>query len=173
MGDSTMSIVNMGFCIAMCMFYMWMAVTALYLSTRVRSVTNEAIEPGYVRYYEAWWWMKDGVKNNSFFARHHHAIMYSKDPILAALLVFGHDYPPVQIGSIAAFNLLFFILYVKFLPFDELLANMTEIVNYLIFALASGTFFLLALEQLELAEKTKYTYVAYTIMLLLIILLIF
>jgi len=48
--------------------------------------------------------MKADLKNNSFFARHHIAIMYVKDPILAGLLVFGHDYPPVQIGSIAGFN---------------------------------------------------------------------
>jgi len=85
--------------------------------------------------------MKDNLKNNSFFARHHIAIMYVKDPILAGCLVFGHDFPPMQLGSIAGLNLMFGIAFIVFMPYQDFLSNFIEIVNYFIFFAATFSFY--------------------------------
>lgn len=124
------SVVNLGLSCAGVALYSWMTLTILYISTRVHSCHRDDLEPGYKRYYDSFWFMKDGLKTNSWFARHHVAAMYVKDPILGALLVFGHDSGKVQIGSIFVMNFAIFLLYAIYRPFDNKLDNFTEIYNF-------------------------------------------
>lgn len=55
--------------------------------------------------------MRVGVKKTSFFSRHLVPIMYIKDPILAMMLVMGHNTPVVQLGSILALNIFIVFLF--------------------------------------------------------------
>jgi len=87
---------------------MWLCVTSVYISHRLNSVENPEKEKWYISRYEDWEFMRDGLKMNSAFARHYTAIMYFKDPMLAALLVFGHNTPQLQIGGIFIANFVFF-----------------------------------------------------------------
>jgi len=170
---STYEVMNVMVSGFMFILYMWMTLTALYISTRVHSVPIEELEPGYVKYYKSWWWMKEGVKQNSVFARHHYAIMYAKDPLLAALLVFTHDTPHLQIGGICFLNGYFMLHFAKWKPFKDKNQNRVEVINYGLFFVASGIFILLTLVWLEFSEKFKYMYVSNAIIISLIFILIF
>ena len=139
---------------------MWMTISAIFLSTRVHSVAIEDLEPGYVAYYKSWWWMKEGIKNNSIFARHHYSIMFAKDPLLAALLVFGHDIPQIQVGGIAMLNGLFMMLFIAYRPFNNNKENWVEIINYGIFWVATSIFFLLTMGVFGFTQKFKYMYIS-------------
>lgn len=102
--NSAWASINFGVCVFSFVLYVWIVVTVFYLSTRVQSLDVESLEPGYKEYYESWWWLREGLKRNSFFARHHEAIMFIRDPLVAACLVFGHDFPIFQVGSIFVIN---------------------------------------------------------------------
>jgi hypothetical protein len=99
------------------------------------------LEPGYKKNYDQWWWMRVGVKKTSFFSRHIVPIMYIKDPILAMMLVMGHNTPVVQLGSILVLKIIMVLLFLIYEPFVAKLPNYLEIANYLLFAIITSLFF--------------------------------
>ena len=98
--------------------------------------------------------------------------MCFKDPVLAGLLVLLHDAPHYQISTIAVFNGLLFFMYSWCMPFKDKLACWTEISNYAVFFFASSIFFTLTLPGLGMSDAFKYNYIANSIILLLIWLLL-
>lgn len=171
-GESTFAIVNFGICLFTVVLYMWLAVNALFISTRVHSVERESLEKGYKKHYDSWWWLKDGMKQNSTFARHHVAIMYARDPILAACLVFGHDSPIFQIFSVVGIQFTSFLLYAYIRPFEKTLDNVVEVVNHFLFTAACLMFAILTLP-LDLSERIKYDYIGWGAIAFFTILLLF
>jgi hypothetical protein len=171
-GESTFAIINFGLCVFTVLLYMWLAVTALFISTRVHSVEREKLEQGYKRYYDSWWWLKDGMKQNSTFARHHVAIMYARDPILAACLVFGHDSPMLQIFSVVGIQFTSLLLYATIRPFERTLDNVVEVVNHCLFTAACLMFAILTLP-INLGERFKYDYIGWGAIAFFTILLLF
>lgn len=160
-GESPFANVNFALCLFVMMTYLWLVLTSLFISTRVHTVEREKLEPGYVKYYDEWWWMKDGLKKNSMFARHHVSIMYVRDPLMAACLVFGHDFPQLQIWGVVLMNLACFILYAYEQPFKDGRDNLIEIVNYFLFTAACTCFGILTLG-FDLTERFKYNYIGWT-----------
>jgi hypothetical protein len=140
-GDSLYSVVNLVICSTMGIGYLWMVITALYLSDRVQESRRAVKQKGYKEYYAGWAWMRDGLQSDSFFARHHMAIMYFKDPLLAGMLVFLHEVPHLQIGTIAVLNGILFFVYSWCMPFKDKLACWTEISNYAVFFVGASIFF--------------------------------
>ena len=171
-GESTFANVNFGLCLFVMFTYLWLLLTSLFISTRVHTVERVKLEPGYVKYYDQWWWMKDGLKINSTFARHHVSIMYLRDPLMAACLVFGHDMPQVQIWGVVLMNLTCFILYSYEQPFKDGRENLVEIVNYFLFTAACACFGILTLG-FDLTERFKYNYIGWTAIGVFVILLFF
>lgn len=111
------------------LFLVFSLSSGIYLSTRINSVKDESLEPGYVRYYNSWWWMRDGMKKTSWFTAHHNALVYGKDPLITLALVFAHDTPMVQIGVFFGVNFCFFFWYIVHTPFISNIKNVIYIFN--------------------------------------------
>ena len=150
---------------------MWLALTSLYMSGVIWDIKEE--ELGLGRYYEKWMWMKEGVKPGTMFSRHIVSLMYIKDPIIGAFLVFFHDIPYLQIGSIAGTNVLCTVLFAWQMPYLERLDNVVEIVNYFLFSLTTIFFLGLSIPSLSLSERDKYERIGWIIMAILTVQLTF
>jgi hypothetical protein len=70
--------------------------------------------------------------------------MYIRDPLMAACLVFGHDFPVFQVSSIFGINALSTFLYVWYMPFTDRMENILEITNNAVFTFVTGIFVIFA-----------------------------
>jgi hypothetical protein len=149
--NSAYASLNFGICVFSFVFYVWIVITVFYLSTKVQELGEGEVEPGYQEYYRAWLWLREGLKRNSFFSRHHNVIMYIRDPLVAACLVFGHDIPVFQVASIFVINALSTFLYVWFRPFKDRMENILEITNNGVFSFVTGIFVIIAVFDIPVA----------------------
>jgi hypothetical protein len=142
--NSAYAQLNFGICVFSFVFYVWIVITVFHLSTRIQGLGEGEYEPGYQEYYKAWLWLREGLRRNSFFSRHHNVTMYIRDPLMAACLVFGHDFPVFQVSSIFCINALSTFLYVWYMPFTDRMENILEITNNAVFTFVTGIFVIFA-----------------------------
>lgn len=104
-------------------------------------------------------WIKFEYKSNHWYQKYHLLHNFVRDPILAVLMIFCHDYPILQVSSVTVVMIISVSLDIKYMPFKEPLKNKMMILVGILFVVVNLGYCVLAYMSNTLKAKTKHVFV--------------